>query len=541
MLDPDLDLEDFVTARMPEFHFSTFELCFPSDAEAWVQRGFTQPWRPGGENPGVALFNVGLGATTFNEADVVAGSHFADGALLGIGAAGPGDIGSYTSIPEGRDLFVDACGWTPEGSGPDCNYTQGSIPRAMQFASPLSGALNPAMVMPQGMDPLIPGSAFQDMRPRIYAEIDWAGAMPRLAATAGMTDFTPGPGSTPGDPEHPRHIAPRTDFDDYLIVTYYLFYPFTDTSLASGLHTGGTTARDREGQWEAVSLYFKGVADLSALDEAGRPGFSFPTGPVPVDVQIPTHGLTAAFAAYSQGTVPDDPTLSDSRPLTNPLPGLPIRFGGSSGGSGLGARSVTPGNLMVFITAGTHKNLFTTNAVTTTTAGPPDAIDAAVSSTLGSIAGLVGGGCWATGPAAPFACAIGIVLAALAAFFSTLSILNEPQVTTTTETPAGPASDLTGPDGAFVWPIGVGGATAPEVRLINRFAGPPAAPSGAPLAPPAWWGFPGGWGVKVQASLISNWTSGTRRVDGLGRSWAYWNTVALQNLWDSHPPSVVPR
>jgi hypothetical protein len=87
--------------------------------------------------------------------------------------------------------------------------------------------------------------------------------------------------------------------------------------------------------------------------------------------------------------------------------------------------------------------------------------------------------------------------------------------------------DLTGSDGAFVYVVG---STHPVLKVINRFAAPATGVHGEDFSAPPWWAFPGKWGVQVAPSVSSNWTSATTRVDTLGRSWAYWNTVAMQRV-----------
>jgi hypothetical protein len=460
------DLQDFVSVRMPEFHFSRFEQCFPSDADAWLQRGFTTAWTAGGSNPGVAIFAVDPAATTFSEADVVAGCHHPTDHLIALGTGGPDDIAGFVEPPPGKVWFIDVSGWAPAGSATTVDYTQGSMDRAAQFAAPLSHALNPGAVMATAGDIMVAGSLTQDTNPRIYVEVDWAGAMPRLDHANGTGDFAPG-----GTPSSPTF---RTDFDNLLVVTYYLFYPFTEVDLSTET-TGGTSGRNREGQWEAVSLYFTGLADTSTLDAAGRPQFPFPNMPPDQAAEDPPLPL---FAAYSQGTFIDDPTLSDARKLEPPDPAFPVEFGGTDGGD-----TVTPGSLRVFVSAGTHKNLYTTDEHLTTTTGPPDAGDAALASTLGSIGGGVLGACGATGPLAGFACGLGAMLLALAALFSGLSVANEPSTTTDTEVPSGPTNDLTGSDGAFVYVVG---STPPVLKVINRFAGPAAGAHGEDFSAPPW-------------------------------------------------------
>jgi hypothetical protein len=46
------------------------------------------------------------------------------------------------------------------------------------------------------------------------------------------------------------------------------------------------------------------------------------------------------------------------------------------------------------------------------------------------------------------------------------------------------------------------------------------------LPPPAWWSFPGRWGVAMGPGAIG-WDSGAFLTDFKGRTRAYWNTVVL--------------
>jgi hypothetical protein len=126
-------------------------------------------------------------------------------------------------------------------------------------------------------------------------------------------------------------------------------------------------------------------------------------------------------------------------------------------------------------------------------------------------------------PIAPFGTIIGFILIALGFLMQVFG--SETQDTSTSPLPDS-AGDVATSNG----PIANPGATptysgAPTVDIdLNVFS---ILPDNAGCQPPAWWGYPGRWGVAMSSSA-AGWDSGGRRIDFRGRSRAYWNTVWLQ-------------
>src|SRR5262249_34290081 len=73
----------------------------------------------------------------------------------------------------------------------------------------------------------------QPVNPTMYCEVTWAGAWPRRAQRTGATEFPAG----------------ERGLDQMIAFTYHLFYAARDP---------GGDGRQSEGQWEAVTLFFRG-------------------------------------------------------------------------------------------------------------------------------------------------------------------------------------------------------------------------------------------------------------------------------------------
>jgi hypothetical protein len=164
----------------------------------------------------------------------------------------------------------------------------------------------------------------------------------------------------------------------------------------------------------------------------------------------------------------------------------------------------------VYVTSGTHKNLFFPTPTSTTTPDPGwAAAGAALEGSGGLVAGITGG----TG----IGLVIGLLLL-LAGFL--MQLFGTDSSTTELPDSSGDVASVNGP--AAGAGSTSGGAFVPaDLVVISTL------PNNDQCQPPAWWSYPGRWGVAVNSGTQS-WDSGGRRIDFKGRSRAYWNTVWLQ-------------
>ena len=375
--------------------------------------------------------------------------------------------------------------------------------------------------------------------PNIYAEIDWAGRYPLIDQTrvdqiGGNADFPTSISGTNKDGP-----APLTALNNYLALTYHLFYPAMETSPAGA--PDPDVNRIREGQWEAITIFLKGDPDFGTEDPQGRPDFPFtiiddphknPTGQI--------RGLTPRFLAYSQGYSLGDDSFNPLSAEVRPWPGTP------------GAASNMPVSIafgthpMAFVTAGTHRNLFSIDAtVTPGTSTPDTALSTTGSAVMGAAGSAIGvcAGIAELPPAAVVCIIIAAVVFLIGLILFILSFLL-PDTTPATETPQSsqPGSDVARDDGPAALPAGTTSSSAssvaqPVLRLISEFGFDPMPPittyplpvplpAGA-IEMPSWWTFAGRWGVRVNRLAAGQWDSGTRRTDPFGRTRAYWNAYQL--------------
>jgi hypothetical protein len=212
----------------------------------------------------------------------------------------------------------------------------------------------------------------------------------------------------------------------------------------------------------------------------------------------------------------------------------------SDGGPGFGVGEigpvgpVEPWRPSVYVTSGTHKNMFGPADTPTDVDLGPNSDLAAEANAFGIAAGGVAG---IPGP--------GWVVAIFLALFA-LILLIASQLEhshTTTFAPTGNDDDFVPPSGpttvpGFVSTVESGGMpVAPDVRAFSLL--PPAAgeEADALYSLPPWWNFPGRWGLRVEPSSAIRWDNGTHFRDLHGRSRAYWNTVALYR-WMNLPENA---
>jgi hypothetical protein len=542
-----------ITALLQQFQpvlfFDPTEQFFPAVAEEVLAHQSTESWaKVETHQRGTAVLVTPLTATSYAASNVEAGVDDPSGAPLTFDATVPNGIGQPFAFTSQQDLFLDCAGWDDTASEVQPGepaYTTGSIEYLQPLFSGLGNAMNSALPVSTPQPPpkfSIPRST----SPTIYAELDWAGRYPvidqaRLQLIGGVADFPPSM-STSGTAEP----GPFTGLNNYLALTYYLFYPAMETSPVAMPDLGAN--RLREGQWEAITIFLKGDPDFGVTDPQGRPDFSLGLS----SVFVPLPALTPRFLAYSQGyTLGDDnfnPLSAEVRPWPDPmnLTALPV--------------SILAGTHPVaFVTAGTHRNLFSIDAtVTPGTSSPDTALNTTGAATMGaagSALGICAGVLLATPPpvnAAGFVICV-IVAAVIFLIGLILFILSFlfPSTTQSTETPQStqPGTDVARDDGPAAIPA-LSGTTVttnassvaqPTLRLISEYGFDPTPPiTGYPLPSPlpstggiempSWWSFAGRWGVRITPLASGEWDSGSRRTDPFGRTRAYWNAYQLVNF-----------
>jgi hypothetical protein len=147
------------------------------------------------------------------------------------------------------------------------------------------------------------------------------------------------------------------NLDQFFVLSYYLFYPLTEPPPPNpDLVPGSTNLSYREGQWEAVSFYFQ------ASPDGGQVG-SADTLVVPDDPA----NFTPAHAVLSQGITYSGDGRSPQVGANYPAQVGSWPAGGDTvyqGGFPYYGEELVP--QPVFVTCGTHKNLFSPTPEITT-------------------------------------------------------------------------------------------------------------------------------------------------------------------------------
>jgi hypothetical protein len=524
-------VKNLVQRYVPYLTFAPTERFFPSDTDAWITNSIAESWTAHGSHfSGTAVMNApdtdtfpagyptGAGA-------VMKGSQFPAGQRLR-----PSDLQELngpakTALEGGKDVFLNFGGWATEAGGtaaPD--FTQGNPDRVYahfsKFANFISAGnpVTPDLLQnPDNTIPMVP----QGLAPVMYVEIDWAGRFTRLSDKV-ENDFGPS--------------NPLRDLLDRLIVfTYYFFYPLTD--MPPGQPTApGPSVVQREGQWEAVSLFIRIDPNTSSV----KPG---PTTLEGIEIDIPEFGdpgtttvapllfLSGSFTGRSDDASPlanvrlaSDPAVTwPQRPVTN--------TGGGFGTGTIGqVGPVEPWRPSIYVTSGTHKNMFgPTDTATDVDLGPDPNLQEG-----SGILGLFSGATGLIGPLQLIAGIIAIILYVLS---------QENHAHGTTYSPTGPDNDFVPPGGSTTVPgwtttLSSGGMNVDPV--LHTFSMLPPATGDekdALYALPPWWNFPGRWGLRVQPSSAVRWDNGTHFRDLHGRSRSYWNTLALYR-WLNLPENM---
>jgi hypothetical protein len=476
----------YATQFLPQFVFATSERVFPVSAESWLlqcaEDDWTDPTSPHrGTTDVIAELPLQLTNLTGN-----AGCQGAGGTPID-----PGQPLGISDAPRVQESFLDFAGWfsltTNDG------FTEGDDTYIRQYYSSYFAQFNSSLGIgeqtpPTRTVPTLP------TKPTIYCEAAWAGDFTRLAITGDLGDFAVPPTADP------TNLTPDTRLDPYFVLTYYLFYPCTEPPPTTSVPITSSNRLSREGQWEAVSFFFKSTSQTVA--SAGD--LALPSDPTTV---------TPAYAVLSLGITNSGDGLQ--------LAGLATSYPAQVGSWGQGGQVVISGGFPsfgkeiepqpVYVTSGTHKNLFTPTPTSSTSSSDPGWTAA------GGVAEGVGGALLPAWPVGTIVGGLLLLLGFLMQFFG--------KDTTTSPLPDGSGDVATsnGPVANAGAPSTASGAPSVDIdlKVVSTL------PDNASCVPPPWWSYAGRWGVAVSSGAAS-WDSGGRRIDFRGRSRAYWNTVWLQ-------------
>lgn len=522
----------------PVVRFHEQERFFPVLAESWLTHTTEAPWA---DDPGHFLGDLApdgarRGAALLEQVDgqlkVLAGPPLGGNRPIQLTTddSDPYAIGRRDLRQATDQMFLDLAGWLP-ASG----LSQGDLDRLYALFSELSAAVN------QSLDWLpLAGSADlphawvqQPVNPTTYCEVTAAGRFhslsDRLEKELGRADFPPGDDS----------------LDQFVAFTYHYLYPAKEPG------PDGNGPR-LEGQWEAVTLFFRGE------------GFERDGGML---LLPPEH------VVVSQGIDP----VSGDRHHTEERPWSQV--------TKLGEHPV------VYAAKGSHHFFFEPVGGVTGTppsggTNPPgtdpgthddDRHEGGVTDLLLlglillALAALIVAALLLIGVAiiAAIVIAIALIILALWALFEWLKSLFDSGDNDSSgdPVPGGSGNDEAGDDGTQAGgeedpgpaagggddggggavgsggsgSVGLPGSGSPtgkatvsfDVRLVDRLHPHDRTtpyPSDDLCENPTWWDYSGRWGVRVMGGFGSGWQHGTRRVDEYERSWAYWNGLRLSTV-----------
>ncbi len=518
-------VQAFANAFVPYFLFDSRETIFPVSAESFLQQCAAGDWTdPTDPHAGTTVVASRTPLTTPDQ--LITSGGCAGGAGNPLSTAQPLPIPD--AFEEGRDfeLFLDFAGWESLTSG--AGFTAGNDAFIEAFYQSWFSKLNGQLSFEGGSAPQRPGT--NDPVPTqlmLYCEGAWAGEYTRLCIAQNCSDFAP---SATNDPSN---LQPDPALDPFFVLTYYLFYPCTEPPPGSTPTTALITNK-REGQWEAVSFYF------NAAPAAGG-------AVTPADLTLPPDPATVipAFVVMSQGVLasrdgiataglsadyPAQVNTQTSPPTPTTVPSGSLGGGGLGGGGGLPTFPLFPG-FPVYVTCGTHKNLFGLTPFSTTSDPNQGGLVA------GGVVGSVGSGAAGAGigiivtvatsaGAANFWNPLGWVLliVGLIALIVGAVVAAEAAGQTSSTPLPNPQGDTADGGGTSVGGSGSVGQSTPQSPIATNltiFTTPTLSPE---LPPPAWWSFPGRWGVAMGPGA-TGWDSGAFLTDFKGRTRAYWNTV----------------
>ncbi len=535
-------LADVANRFSPILRFHPQERFFPVLAESWLTHTTEASWSTdtahqlGDIYPDFNRRGMALCRFVNGDLDVIAGQPVAGDRPLQmtVAADDPYAIGAPALRTVDETTFLDLGGWPPSS-----NFAAGDTDRLYALYSELSAAMNDQLDWTplEGQQDLPHAWIPPSVNPTTYCEATWAGRFHEISDSAGQGDFPPGDAA----------------LTNYLALTYHYLY--------AGLETppDGDTGRWLEGQWESVSLFFRG-GGLGKLPD--------PTVMLPPDFVVVSQNLVQA-SNYHHRTALAGYTQENNWPMVETLGEHPV----------------------LYVSRGTHKFFFTAADAGQPPPSPPPGSDPGTHSDdphEGGITDILVWGLLVLALAALLFLAalvlgalllvgIGIVVAAIAAIFAIIalallilwliSLIDANDTSSGTDVPGSTPNDQASDDGTQG-----GGAQAPagsapptggtgggggggggpsvglpntgsptgeatvsfDVRVIDRISLERPEPTGYPSAElcenPTWWDYSGGWGIRVQGGFGTGWENGTRRVDEFGRSLAYWNGLRLSTV-----------
>lgn len=570
-------VRELARAYAPSLVFAENEQFFPVLAESWLSHTSYGPW-PSSLPSGIDNFLVNderqRGTALVRserdgddlDIDRLAGAPNPNGRPLQFGT----DQNDLYAIgrpsyrgPSGTALDLVFGGWT------DDERTTGDREYIYSQFSEFADAMNPTKAATWRTEPRqnwatkwVP----QPPTPTVYAEVDWTGRFPAIDEANNLGDFAPAP-----DDHKNRRL------DSYLQISYYYFFPMREPA-DSDADPGATLARC-EGQWQAATVIFETNREYyKEYNDEDRPeGLSFREEPVALVLSHQQDGTPKArtidwddVERFPLEHTDKNETLPSTSPiiyvgkgthtfLHEPVNGgNPYTESGDGGGSGTSADDL-----------GTEE--FTEGSVVGLLIWMFLAIVLAVLASMGLYWALtsIGSLLLAIGAAVVLIAILVILLvifivALLSLIGQASSSGDEPHQRSENEEATGdgaaatpPASETDGDPGpvddpdpsgghddptrtgsdieAGGYPSGVGdhsgsNAASFDVRVVDRLNEHDMTdfpPEPGRCERPTWWQFSGRWGIPVSVREDAGWTSGQRRIDGDGRSWAYWHAVAF--------------
>jgi hypothetical protein len=567
------NLRELCAAYMPTLRFASGERFYPVRAESWLTHTTSADWPETagrhGDDLSVDTFRHGTalvrGDSTLSSVEPHAGTPPLDRPLsLDTDLDDPGNPGRYDDV--GPEHFLSFGGWTD----PDTRE-RGNADYLRRTFSELAGAMDPDTQTwePAELDPAnaphLPSMWVpQPVTPTVYAEVEWAGMFPRWCMEAGGNEFcTEIDGAT------------LNDLDQFLAVTYHYFYAHRHPVDA------GSGPAALEGQWEAVSLFFR--AKPSGETPSGRPAELYVMEP-------------PRFVVVSQGAT-EDGHRSDIRRWDDVLKVPTAEDALPDGSLPPAATDLNSTSCLLFVGRGTHFFHFDPTEGHDWADEPAagSGLDLSLDEDVGLrqfviflawmlmvawltwVIYLLFAAAFAWLALAAIATALAALLAALLVLLAALLIIallailvlwlivllsdhgsetepqphNEeaggdgPEAGPSSEPPAGdPHSDVTGGEQGTAQPAGTPNAGSPSGRnsvafdlrvvdVLNHHDSHTGFPPEKLCEHPAWWRYAGGWGVRVPGRMASGWTSGMRRVDERHRSWAYYNAALMALTLDA--------
>lgn len=524
-------LRELADTYQPFIRWSDQERFFPALAEAWLQHATAAPWparrvtSPANVETGVDPHRRGTAVCTADtdvrSVRVAAGTPNPDDTPISLD---PLDLARTLAadLPGGGGAFLNFGGWAPQFAAGFQGRT-GDLEYLFRSFSELAAAINPAQPW-EPVELMAHLPTFwtpQPPTPTVYCEARLAADFATASSELDHPDFPAGADALLGN---------------VLVLTYHYLYPAREPS------DGEPAVRAKEGQWEAVSIFFR----------AQREGDQ-------VTFQEPPLGV-----AVSQGTdgPSTTPFVTDFRAWTDVH------------------HDNTHAHPVLFAAHGSHRFFFAPldpGQVFEPGAGGPTVPAGGSYDNNSEFPGwesvLIGGLIIAAILLAAGLWVAAIVVAVLAFLFWLFSLImdlcnddsenpsnpfpsnpetqgNGPQSGDSDEPPApgSPGGDGSGDGGGGGGGGGGlgGGFGTPnagsaqgadtssfDLRFIDRLivgreGGRPTYtgyPSAEECEHPTWWDYTGRWGVRVAPSMTGSWASGDQRVDEFGRSWGYWHSL----------------